>query len=445
MKVTTSPLYKMLFLSLCFSIGWNNPMDFSIDLASKDKQGLSAPFNIKVPPISKFSSDKDKEKEEEEPTEPTPIIEHALDKIESAKGFQSLFGWSDNTANRKCPSCEDEVRNMRYMQCNSQNSYLESEMATAVLSKGLLGDVIRAPIKTDSIIKPICIQMGMNMKFGASSKTFRECSANGTSRQAFRPCISENYFKMINNSFEAVSSCMKEFLAPGASEETQNLDVRAVYALINVESGFHVNARSGTGAGGIGQFTASAIQDVNANELNAVRISLEGNKNPLCSRLSLELLDTMTPMRTSSNYSCDRTSLKNGNPMKNMIYTYAYLKGIKADMDMMIFNNKNYKAKFKMSEYDLNKIKRALMVWSHNTGPAGTWTPAKALLNTFYRGKTVTNADQFIQQMQQYMQKFPASANKSSARRKETSHYFPSITKTLNTIEQSVGGGSCVN
>lgn len=430
MKAATPLLYKMLFLTLCFSLGTNTKPTSSLELASKT---LSAPFSVKV-------SDK-----EESSDEATPIIEHALDKIEKTNGFQSLFGWNDSTANRNCDTCQQDIRNMRYMQCNRQNDYLEDEMTKATLNKGLLGDIIRAPIKSNSIIKASCIQMGMNTKFGISSKSFRECSSSGTSRQAFRPCVSQNYFKMINNSFELVSSCMKDFIAPNANEETQKLDVRAVYALINIESGFHVNAMSGTGAGGIGQFTKPAIQDVNSNELHDVRVSLEGNPNPLCSRLSMELLDTMEPIRPGSAQSCDRISLKNGNPMKNMIYTYAYLKGVKKDMNSMLFENKNYKKKFRMSEYDLNKVKRALMVWSHNTGPAGTWTPAKTLLNTFYRGKTVTNADQFIQQMQQYMQKFPASANKSRARRKETSQYFPAITKTLNDIEKSVGGGSCVN
>ncbi|WP_041577936.1 transglycosylase SLT domain-containing protein [Bdellovibrio bacteriovorus] len=442
MKATTPHLYKMLFLTLCFSMGWNmKPVDFHMELASKEEKGLAAPFTL-----GSSKSMTENNKIDETASEPIPIIEHALDKIEKTKSFQSLFGWGDNVANRNCDTCQEEIRNMRYMQCNAQNNYLEAEMKTAVESQSsLLGDLIRAPIKSNSIIKASCIQMGMNTKFGVSSKTFRQCNAAGAARQAFRPCISENYFKMVNNSFELVSSCMKDFIAPGKDEETQNLDVRAVYALINIESGFHVNAMSGTGAGGIGQFTAPAIQDVNSNELNAVRISLEGNKNPLCGRLSMELLDKMEPMRAGKAQSCDRISLKNGNPMKNMIYTYAYLKGVKADMNNMIFENKNYKNKFRMSEFDLNKIKRALMVWSHNTGPAGTWTPAKTLLNSFYRGKTVTNADQFIQQMQQYMQKFPASANKSSARRKETSRYFPEITKTLNNIENAVGGGTCVN
>lgn len=427
-------LYKMLFMTLLVGMSWSHPSasgTSSLHLSSKENKGLAAPFQLKTSaPASE---------------EAAPIIEHALDRIEKTNGFQNLFGWIDSTSDETCTTCVEQIRNMRYMQCNAQNRYLEDEISSLSKRSGVLGDVIRAPVRPNSIIKPACVQMGMNIKFGASSKTFRECSPNGALRSAFRPCISENYFKLVNNSFDLVSSCMKDFIAPGASEKTQKLDVRAVYALINVESGFHVNAMSGTGAGGIGQFTAPAIQDVNTNELHDVRVALEGHPNPQCGRMSMEFLDSMNPIRPGKAQSCDRISLKNGNPIKNMIYTYAYLKGVKKDMNTIIFENRNYKNKFRMSEYDLNKIKRALMVWSHNTGPAGTWTPAKTLLNTFYRGRVVTDADQFINQLQQYMQKFPASANKSSARRKETSHYFPAITKTLNEIEKSVGGGSCVN
>jgi hypothetical protein len=287
--------------------------------------------------------------------------------------------------------------------------------------------------------------MSMEAKFGISSKNFRQCSASNDMSRAFRPCISENYFKMVSNSFNVVSSCLQEYMSPGASEATQSLDVRAAYAMINIESGFHVNAMSGTGAGGAGQLTGPAITDVNETEMSKVRKALEESGDPTCSALSHEFLDSKQPMRAEKGASCDRISVKKGNPVLNMIYTYAYLKWSKNAMNRVVLNDKRYKNKFKMSDYEKSKIQRALMVWSHNTGPAGTWTPAMTLLNSVYRNKPVTNAETFINELQQYMKKFPARANKSTARRTETSKYFPSITSLLNKIETNVGGGSCVN
>ncbi|MGZ3745043.1 MAG: transglycosylase SLT domain-containing protein [Pseudobdellovibrionaceae bacterium] len=388
-------------------------------------------------------NDSENSEVEAESNEPAPIIVHALDTVDKAKGFQNLFGAFDLIANRNCNSCEEEIRNMRYMQCTPRNDYLEKEILKISLKPGILGDVVRADVRPTSIIKPSCIKMGMNIKFGEGSKNFRECSAAGSTK-AVRPCISENYFKLINNSFDLVSACMKDIIAPEESEKSKKLDVRAIYALINIESGFHINAMSGTGAGGIGQFTRAAIRDVNETQLDKIRSALEKHRNAQCRRMAAEILHSNTPM-DSGKSSCGRISIASGNPIKNMIYTFAYLNGAKEDMNTTIFENHYYKNKFALSEYDLNKIRRALMVWSHNTGPAGTWTPAKALLNTFYRRQKVTNADQFINQLQQYMQKFPSRANKSNRRRNETSHYFPSITNTLNAIENSIGGGSCVN
>ncbi|MBV2167170.1 MAG: transglycosylase SLT domain-containing protein [Bdellovibrio sp.] len=447
MKTAAPYLYKLLLLNLCFTVGWGlgTPAMTSLDLSSKEERGFSLPFrlsNNKNKDSDKKSKDDGSSSNQEETA---PVIEHALDQIDRAKQVQNLIGKQDMTSNRNCEDCERELRSIRYMQCNRQNDYLENELEKLGQGHTLFAQLATAKIERESIIKPACMRMSMEAKFSASSKVFRQCSPEGTGSAAFRPCISENYFKLINNSFDLVSSCMKDIMAPEASDETQKLDVRAVYALINVESGFHVNAMSGTGAGGIGQFTTPAIQDVNQNELRNIRISLENNPNPQCGRLSMEFLDSLEPIRPQKAHSCDRISLSNGNPIKNMIYTYAYLKGVKKDLSTMIFENRNYKNKFKLSEFDLNKVKRALMVWSHNTGPAGTWTPAKTLLNTFYRNRPVTDADEFINQLQQYMQKFPASANKSPARRKETSRYFPEITSTLTNIEKNVGGGSCVN
>lgn len=404
----------------------------SFSMAELASEELKAPFKMEL-------------KEGQKDGDGTPVIEYALDRVAKAQNVQSLINSGNNTANKNCENCTDAVAKARFMTCSDKNNYLEKELQKTANTESILGDMVRERVSAQPVIKPACIEMGMNMRFGEKSTTFRTCDAKGGLSRAVRPCISENYFRLINNSFDLVSSCMMPHIAAGESTQDQKLDVRAIYALINIESGFHVNAMSGTGAGGIGQFTSAAITDVNINEMKSVRIGLEGSKDPRCVRMSMEMLDSLTPMRAEKSRSCDRISLAQGNPMKNMIYTYAYLKGVKKSMNRVIFDNASYAKKFQLSAADLNKIKRALMVWSHNAGPAGTWTPAKALLNSVYRNKAVTNADEFINQMQSYMQKFPASANNNAGRKKETSGYFPTITKTLNDIETSVGGGSCVN
>ncbi len=378
--------------------------------------------------------------------EAIPSIEYALDKVTQAQGWQTLLGMTNNVSNRSCPDCLVPKPSNRYMTCTSKNDYLEKELTKISESSSLLGAMIRHSPREQAIIKPICVEMGMTQKFGVNSRNFKSCDGNDKLSTAYRPCISDNYFRIVQNSFDLVSSCMMSQISPGDETEEQKKDVRAAYAMINIESGFHINAMSGTGAGGIGQFTGSAITDVNQNEISDVRFKLEDSSNPLCVKMSHEMLDSMTPIRAEARNSCDRISVTRGNPMKNMIYTFAYLKGVKRSMNRLVFDNKNYSQKFsKLSKTDLNKIKRALMVWAHNSGNSGVWTPAKALLNSVYRNKPVTNPEEFINEMQAYMGKFPASANSSASRRKETSRYFPEITKTLTQIENNVGGGTCVN
>lgn len=373
-----------------------------------------------------------------------PTIEHDLDQIEKTKGLSSWLGGHSSSA-PGCATCgEQPIANIRYNQCDAHNNYLENSLESLSRKGGILSQLLNAPIKNSSIIKPVCLRASMEAKFGSNSRSFKSCNGESAST-AYRPCISKNYFTLVNNSFELVSRCMMGQMSPTEDEKDQKLDVRAVYALINIESGFHINASSGTGAAGIGQFTSPAIQDVNKNELSGVRDGLRQSHDPECVRLADEFLQSNQPMHPSTGLTCERMSISNGNPITNMIYTYAYLKGAKKSLDKTIFEDRRLSSKFKLSTTDLDKVKRALMVWSHNAGPGGTAAPARALLNTYYHNKPVTDASLFIKQMQQYMQIYPASSNSSSRRRKETSHYFPAITDTLNNIETNIGGGSCVN
>ena len=149
-------------------------------------------------------------------------------------------------------------------------------------------------------------------------------------------------------------------------------------------------------------------------------------------------------MKASSGEACGRVALKDGNPIKNMVYTYAYLKVNKNYLESLIF--KKYARKFAgLPPEEINKIKRAMMVWAHNTGIGGAATPLSSLLNGPYLKKTVTSADTFIKQMETFMRIAPNRANRSRGRLAETTNYLPKINSILNNIESNAGGGSCLN
>ena len=450
MKVTKYDYLKLLLLNSWFIFVWgcggSNLFEEGQYSSTSNDASFSVPFRIPGEDSATLAQAPAAAVVEDDISQPAPSIIYSLDRIEKANRPATLMEYHNMAENRCDDAVCDSIRNMKYMQCNRQNAYLENEMTALTKKNSLLGRIMKADLNPQAIIKPACMRMSMEAKFSPTSSTFRQCNSQGAMSRAIRPCISENYFKLVTNSFDIVSSCMMDYMGPNESIAEQKLDVRAAYAMINIESGFHVNAMSGTGAGGIGQLTANAITDTNNTEMKKVRFALEGHADPVCRQISHEFLDSAQPMRPAKGNSCDRVSISKGNPLLNMVYTYAYMKWSKNAIDRTIFKLKKYEDKFALSKYDMQRVKRAMMVWSHNTGPAGTSTPAMTLLNTVYRGnKKVTNADKFIDELQQYMKRFPARANRSNARRSETSKYFPAITNLLNKVETNVGGGSCVN
>lgn len=376
--------------------------------------------------------------------ENAPILEFAAQKIEQVTSLNKPQNFISELTSGKCLDCDKNATSPRFQQCTSQNNYMEKTILSEVAQKSFIGELASQPTSSGHLIKPACIRLGMESKFRASSKSFRSCGPdqNHSSQSIVRACVSENYFNLVANSFDVASQCLKDYLNDG-DLKSQLQDVRSVYSLINIESGFHINAFSPTGAGGIGQFTANAISSVNTREFNQMRTHLLNSNNPLCHQLANDIL--AKPMTSLYSKSCERISIHEGNPLKNMAYTFAYLKIAKESLQETLFDHPRYARKFNLSDEDLDKVKRALMIWSHNAGPAGTWTPAKALLNSKYRHRQVTNAEQFILEMRTAMQKFPASANRSRARRVETARYLPAIKNTLHQIESAVGGESCVN
>lgn len=378
---------------------------------------------------------------------PSTQEEFAVDSMDRISRFQQTIAGPSNGA-YYCETCaQEEIANLRYGRCNDKNGYLKNQLDNISQQNGILGKLLRSPISTNSIIKPACIQASLRAGSTNSPKRFQSCGDSGGYGNAVGPaCINESYFKLINNSFDLVSKCMKDFLSQSDDEASKVLDVHAIFSLVNYESGFHVNAVSGRRAGGIGQLTPAAITDVNVTQMSSLRKFLANHSNNECQELSQEFLNSDAPMKSKTSEACGRISLKDGNPIKNMIYTVAYLRSIKQSLDHQIFRDKNYSKKFNLSSSDMDRIRRALMLWAHNAGPGGTIVPVKSLLNIFYRnGKQVTNANLFIDQVQKYMKNFPARANSGEVRRRETSGYFPEMVRRLESIETNAGGGSCVN
>ncbi len=92
---------------------------------------------------------------------------------------------------------------------------------------------------------------------------------------ASKPCLSENYTRLVYNAYHDVANCF-------------NVDPKNSFLQIMIESGFHVNAINKTGFdAGITQFTKNGILRVMSRNIAAKtsQILLESS-NPACERIS---------------------------------------------------------------------------------------------------------------------------------------------------------------
>jgi hypothetical protein len=373
-----------------------------------------------------------------------------------------------------CPTCKaPTAADIEFMECKRENSYLNDDIAKVMKSPSPLWKEIFSPVPdATTYIKPICIRKGMESHFNERSKSFRECSSSARavspqSKKVLRPCINEDYFKLVTKSFNLVTQCMKVGIHAGESEEEVKKDALAVYSLISVESGFHVNAMSGTGAGGIGQVTDDAITYINNHVLPVIRTNLQASSSDICKMLDREILSE--PMKADGGNNCDRIAISKGNPLKNMVYTYANIYTSKQQISEDLFEDEDYADKFDLSATEKADLLRQLAVWSHNTGVSGIVTPARATLAHNYAGKKVKSVSEFMEFMKTNIRVYPAKGrdvlitkkgkkgkkitvvkrvgrgNSTPSRILETSQYYPRIQETLHDIEDNVDGKTCLN
>ncbi|WP_413577386.1 hypothetical protein ACLVWU_03570 [Bdellovibrio sp. HCB290] len=430
----TTALLKFSLIATCGFMSMTSsdgPFLHKLDLASK----TTVPAPAKKTKLSKEAEES--------------LSKAAVQKLDRMNKINDLLAFSrgDTSSTVACKNCSlaSEAASIRFNQCSTKNNYMEAALERQKTSASYIGALLRTPINKKPLIRPVCIETAMYLQSAASGPVvdYKTCSG-GTSKNApARPCVSENYFTLVNNSFEVVSQCMKTYIGEGESAVAQKNNILAVFGMISVESGFHINIMSKTGAGGIGQFTQPAIHSVN-KMISETEEFLKSHPDVRCQRLANEFLKE--EQRMDSKKTCDRISVVEGNPVTNMIYTYAALKEATDYFDTNVFNDAKMKAKFALPADEMAKIKRATMVWSHNTGYAGLKTPLTKLLTTKYAKKKVTSADKFLEELREYARLYPNKGNAgSSARIKETANYYAKIQTKIDLIKDGAAGGSCLN
>jgi hypothetical protein len=380
--------------------------------------------------------------------EPKSIDQDALNRLSLDYIKNINKGVGAVSAPATCTDCRTEsIR--AFETCTSRNGYMESELADLFGQESQLSAlVMTTPIRP--LIKPSCIQNSL-ASYGVPARSYAYCpSAQGNAsnkRGVGRACVSENYSRVVSNSFNHVARCMGEYLTGDKSFDSST--AIKMFGLMAHESGLHTNAVSDTGAGGSGQFTQGAIENVNKNEFSDVLTHLRSSKDQACQSIA-QILE-QNRMKDSSSQSCSRISTKAGNPIVNMVYTFANMKTTRDYLDNQtwegasMFQTVLSEMQESQNKAEFEELKQLVAMWGHNSGSAGIKVPLEKTLRDWKRKRkviTARNKAQFINDLQSNVRNFPHSANSSNARRNETSIFLNRVLERLNAIE-TTGGGSC--
>jgi len=332
--------------------------------------------------------------------------------------------------------------------------------------KGLLSDqaykaFFASPQK--EIISTACIQRNM-LNFSTSSQFYRTCAPGQKQdgKKVHRACVTDDYLNVTSKSFNLVADCMGDYVVRGTVEQSSPLlagqvtadsvmtknqiDLEngkrqaalSVFAFMAQESGMHINAQSGTGAGGPGQMTGPAIDSVN-KDLKNIRAHLQAKiNNPKCSSVLLHALEK--PL-VEDRAACDRKAPQN--QIKAMAYAFAYQAYIRRHLEETVFEERLFGrvvgAELPRTERD--RLMMEVSAWAHNTGEGGMQRPLAALLSIYkQQGKTIKTADdidKFLKNLAPVVSRF------NSKRPKETGNYYKNI---LTKMKQITPGGrlSCL-
>ncbi len=334
-----------------------------------------------------------------------PVIEELMAQAERFKNINQNMN-PTASAGSSCPTCEKLINPVATEKCDSGNGYLQNELESFVSRNKLASELMDLPPDDIAIIRPKCFQLAMSSgAFPAHSRMHvNSCHSSGEAplRATQRPCVSPTYIQIGANSFNALGKCLRGYFNADKGQEEETL--ADVFMTIAKESGFHLNAQSESGAGGIGQFTPPAISEVNNTELKNLRSRLKGSSFPVCQEFDKFLNEFGNPpMSPEPEHRCERTSITNGNPITSMIYMFAYAKKVRLDVQSEIQSDSNLTSLFqksKMSAKDKIKAKAILGVWAHNTGPAGIISALKGVASS---GDQIDSLEQFTKALQNHV------------------------------------------
>lgn len=284
-----------------------------------------------------------------------------------------------------------------------------------------------------------------------------KCDGKTGQEQPLKPCITENYAKVVKTSLEASLHCLKDlpnFVTklknPPRSKEFIQGRAEMIVGMFGVESGMHIMARNPNGDAGPGQLTKNAIDRINGNSpynYKTLHQYLAQHKDGMCRSMAGEFAK---PMGLDP---CSRLGIENGNPVKNIMYSIANVMDNEWQVQSAIEKDMRDTLTPGLSELDEGRMMVATSVWAHNTGAGGFIKALKQISKSYDKlDLAVMTFDQKISLLSRTL-KSQAQADKGSnvdllcegpPSECKGHSYFPKVNEEYKNGSRGAGG-TCVD
>jgi hypothetical protein len=261
-------------------------------------------------------------------------------------------------------------------------------------------------------------------KYYWTKTAYRYCDAKVSMVEKRRPCVSTSYTAVLYNSFNGVMDCF-------------GIPPKELFALINQESGFHINAMSPYSCSGLGQLSQGAVDTLNKPE-NWERYGrdvVNSSKSQFCEPVKYVLERPHVQMKLTGSDRCQAISLPK-NPDLNLIYTAMNYKLNHEKISARVDELRDYLPK-DFTETDIERLKIQLTQLAHNAGINGI----KGYFRSYVTHNKMTREKLDLTKRKTGFNLFLAKYY--SGDREQVSTYIPSMSEHVAQLETQSGKGSC--
>lgn len=338
-------------------------------------------------------------------------------------------------------------QNLTYT-CSKSTDYIGRAISSS--KSEIVRKLANQPLQ-QTMIKSTCTKQAMD-KIILPSESFRgSCITGGSDGKV--PCVSQSYHRLMHNSLDLISRCVKNYYEMEAPENRGRYNdlLQDILGKLTLESNLHLNAVSPGNYSGPGQLGFGSISDVNDSMKNkkSMYSYLKNHADGACRDLAPLLAAKMNP----ASGACEKISLDKNHPVLNLLYTFNY-RMVQRSQLMPLFNSKLIQDRFAGEEREelFNIFMQKINTWAYNPGAGGIRWRARTALLKMPKG-AIKNSSDIANLLENIFTEFTGRKDPKICEGKtvnlvpnmENGCYMVRLKKKANELSESVGGLSCIN